>query len=201
MKTLKVVLDTSIFVNPDSRFIFGNTPKEALNSFLDRIKDKKHITCYIPPSVYEELTKFLEKLPPAEKIVLLTKQPPSSYQSSVPAMLVYEFIEEMRSRINKGLRLAEKYTRKGLKRTLGPDEKGEEEIIKSLRQEYRSALREGVIDSKEDFDLILLAKEINAYLATADCGLIKWAQKLGITCINAEELNALCEEKNTDRSR
>jgi len=189
-KNLHIVLDTSTFVNPDSRFIFGPTPKEALANFLDILEDKKHINCYIPPSVYEELLKFIEKLPPVKKTILVNKKPPSSYQSNIPAMLVYEFIEEMRLRINKGLRIAEKYTRRGLKVNLDSSE-GEDEIIKTLRQEYRIALREGVIDSKEDFDLILLAKELNAYLATSDKGLVKWAQKLGITCISAKELKEL----------
>ena len=185
---LNIILDTSIFVNPDSRVFFGNTPLKALSNFLDKIKNKKNIHCYIPPSVYEELSKFIEKLPPKEKTILINKKPPSSYQSSVPAILMYEFIEEMRLRINKGLRIAEKYTRKGLKIAPPTDKTKEEEIIKTLRQEYRPALREGIVDSKEDFDLILLAKELNAYLATSDKGLIKWAQKLGITCIDAEEL-------------
>jgi hypothetical protein len=186
---LKIVLDTSIFVNPDSRFLFGKTPKEALSNFLDKLKDKdkNKINCYIPPSVYEELIKFTEKLPSIKKTVLINKKPPSSYQSSIPAMLVYEFIEEMRIRINKGLRISEKYTRKGLK-CLASDNEGSEKIIKDLRAEFRTALREGIIDSKEDFDLILLAKELNASLATSDYGLIKWAAKLGITCISAEEL-------------
>lgn len=191
MKVVKVVLDTSIFVNPASRFLFGKTPREALSNFLDKVKDKSHISCYIPPSVYEELITFIEKLPSTQKTLLINKKPPSSYQSSVPAILVYEFIEEMRARVNKGLRIAEKYTRRGLKVHSLPDK--EEETIKNLRQEYRLALREGIIDSKEDFDLILLAKEINAYLATADLGLIKWAQKLGITCISAEELKEMIE--------
>ena len=125
------------------------------------------------------------------KATLLNKKPPSSYALGVPAMLVYEFIEEMRQRINKGLRIAEKYTRKGLKAAGGRDK--EEETIKSLRQEYRVALREGIIDSKPDFDLILLAKELEAYLATSDSGLVKWARKLGISCISAEELKELIE--------
>jgi len=198
-KILHIILDTSIFVNPDSRTYFGNTPGEALSNFLDQLKDKKQINCYIPPSVYEELAKFIDKFPPTQKIVLINKKPPSSYQTPVPAMLVYEFIEEIRLRINKGLRIAEKYTRKGLAASIGeaiplgiPAQKVKnEELIKNLRQEYRIALREGVIDSKEDFDLVLLAKELNAYLATSDLGLVKWAQKLGITCINAQELKAL----------
>ena len=186
-KDVHIVLDTSIFVNPDSRYIFGDTPKEALNNFLDNLKGKKHILCYMPPSVDEELMKFIDKSPSKKKTILIHKKPPSSYQSSVPAMLIYEFIEEVRARINKGMRIAEKYSRKILKE----GGKDEAEIIKSLRQEYRSALREGIIDSKEDFDLVLLAKELDAYLATSDKGLITWAQKLGISCINADELKEI----------
>ena len=41
-------------------------------------------------------------------------------------------------------------------------------------------MREGIIDSKEDVDLLLLAMELDAVLITADQGLIKWADKLGI---------------------
>jgi len=186
-KNISIVLDTSIFVNPESRCCFGSSPMQALSNFLDMVKNKKNIHCYIPPSVYEELSKFIEKLPPKEKTVLINKKPPASYQSAVPAILVYEFIEEMRLRINKGLRIAEKYTRRGIN-LQSTDKKKEEDIIKSLRQEYRPALREGIIDSKEDFDLVLLAKEIGAYLATSDKGLVKWAQKLGISCIDAQEL-------------
>ncbi len=184
---IKIVLDTSIFVNPDSRCLFGKSPREALSNFLDEIKDKKNISCYIPPSVYEELTKFIDKLPPNKKTILINKKPPASYESKIPAMLVYEFIEEMRLRINKGLRIAEKYSRKNLQE----NNKGETDIIKTLRQEYRTALREGIIDSKEDFDLVLLAKEIDAYLATSDKGLVVWAQKLGINCIGAQELKEI----------
>jgi len=186
-KDLHIVLDTSIFVNPASRTFFGNTPKEAFGNFLDSLVDKKHIHCYIPPSVYEELMKFVGKLPSDKKTTLINKKPPSSYQTPVPAMLVYEFIEEMRLRVNKGLRISEKYLKKDIN-PKGSGDKNEEELMKSLRQEYRVALREGILDSKEDFDLILLAKEINAYLATSDNGLVKWAQKLGISCINALEL-------------
>jgi hypothetical protein len=180
-KIIKIVVDTSIFVNPDSRYFFGKTPHSSLINFVDKLKERKDIICYIPPSVYEELTKFIEDIP-LSKSLLLKKKPPSSYQASIPAIFVYEFIEEIRKRINKGLRIAEKYTRK---------KEEEDRLIKNLREEYRLALREGIIDSKEDFDLILLAKELNAYLATSDNGLIKWAQKLGIPCLSAKELKEI----------
>ena len=186
-KKVSIVLDTSIFVNPDSRFLFGKTPQEAFANFLEELKGKESISCYIPPTVYEELTKFIEKAPPEGKIKLVERKPPSIYEASIPAMLIYEFIEETRYRVNKGLRIAEKYARKRIK-SAGQSPDQEEETIKKLRQEYRIALREGIIDSKEDFDLVLLAKELKAYLATSDKGLIKWAQKLGITCLAAEAL-------------
>ena len=142
----------------------------------------------MPPSIYEELIKFIDIRKVSDQFVLITKKPPSTYELPIPAIFLYEFIEEFRSRINKGMRVAEKHSRKGLKGG------HEEELIKNLRNEYRIALREGIIDSKEDFDLILLAKELNAHLATADTGLIKWAQKLGISCISAQELKAFLKQ-------
>lgn len=187
-KTIKLVLDTSIFVNPDSRCFFGETPYDALINFLDILKEKKHISCYIPPSVFEELMKFMEKIIPAQKTVLINKKPPASYKTPVPALFLYEFIEELRLRVNKGLRIAEKYAGKEITNC---KENHQNSVIKSLREEYRTALREGILDSKEDFDLILLAYELGAYLSTSDNGLIKWARKLGVSCLNAEELKEI----------
>jgi uncharacterized protein len=191
-KKALIVLDTSIFVNPDSRYLFGRTPSEAFKAFLDMLQDSKQTRCYMPPSIYEELSKFIEKMPPAQKTILIDKKPPSSYETAVPAIFVYEFIEEMRLRMNKGLRIAEKYSRKTVKSASEIDKRSHEEsVIKTLRQEYRTALREGVVDSRQDFDLILLSKELDAYLATTDNGLIHWAQKLGISCINPQELKEM----------
>lgn len=184
---IAVVLDTSIFVNPDSRRLFGETPRKALENFLEIAKTKTNIKCCMPPSVYEELIKFTRELHPKLNI-FIEKRPPASYLSGIPALLFYEFIEDTRSRVNKGLRIVEKYTRRGLKEE--ENHQITQELIQSARQEYRIALREGTLDSKEDFDLILLAKELNAYLATSDQGLIKWAYKLGITCFSAQELKA-----------
>jgi hypothetical protein len=181
-KKSSIVLDTSIFVNPDSRHHFGKNPSQALAAFIDIVKDKPEISCYMPPSVCQELTKFIEEKIPTEKMLVIKNQAPASYTTAMPALFIYEFIEEMRGRINKGLRIAEKYARK--------NHEGDG-FVKQLRDEYRGALREGFLDSKEDFDLILLAKELEAYLSTSDQGLVKWAQKLGIPCLTPEELKAL----------
>jgi RNA ligase partner protein len=191
-KSIKITLDTSIFVNPDSRKFFGTTPDNALKNFLEKLEKQSEIFCYMPPSVYEELMKFMEVKPSLRETLLIQKRPPASYETPIPSIFLYEFIEEFRMRINKGLRIAEKYARQELKIT-PPKEKTEDEIIKRLREEYRVALREGIIDSKEDFDLLLLTKELGSFLATSDNGLIKWAQKLGIPALSAEELKEILE--------
>jgi RNA ligase partner protein len=59
--------------------------------------------------------------------------------------------------------------------------------IRDLRKKYREALREGVIDSKEDVDRILLAMELDAMLVTVDQGALKWADKLGVRWLFPEK--------------
>lgn len=173
-KKEKVVLDTSLFVNPEVRADFGKTPTEAVEGFLSLADQITTLEFYMPSSTFKELLNFLD----TDKIsgdlfTILQQKPPSRLELDCPAMLLYEFIEEMRERVNKGLRFAEKAVRNAA----NGDEK---ETIQSLRRNYRDALREGILDSKEDVDLIFLAKELDALLVTVDNGVIKWAEKLGV---------------------
>ena len=69
--------------------------------------------------------------------------------------------------------------------------------ITDLRKKYRAALREGIIDSKEDVDLILLAKEMDGILMTADSGIVKWADKLGIRYIDPHMLRGILDKLMT----
>lgn len=173
-KKESVVLDTSLFVNPDVRESFGRTPTEAFESFLSLALQAYLLEFYMPPSIFEELLNFIEpEKISGDLLVILHQKPPKKYELTCPAFLLYELIEDIRERINKGLRVAEKAVR-------GVTKAGEEDTIKDLRRKYREALREGIIDSKEDVDLILLARELDALLVTADQGIIKWAEKLGI---------------------
>ncbi|HIJ60060.1 MAG TPA: RNA ligase partner protein [Nitrospirae bacterium] len=177
----KAVIDTSLFVNPDVRYRLGENPTEAFKSFLEDAIQRKSIEFYMPPSVFEELKNFidLEKIP-SEYLLAFIKKAPKKYELSCPALFIYELIDEIRDRVNKGLRIAEKAVRdSSINKT--------EEVIQDLRRKYRDALREGIIDSKEDVDLLLLALELDAYLITADKGLIKWADKLGIKWLFSKE--------------
>jgi RNA ligase partner protein len=170
----RVVLDTSLFVNPEVRNDFGNSPTEALSGFLILAEQIPSLEFYMPSSIFSELMNFVDQQKiPGRFLSVMNQKSPSRHELSCPAFLLYELIEDIRDRINKGLRIAEKAVR-------NVGKTGEQEIIQGMRKNYRVALREGIIDSKEDVDLILLAKELDALLVTADNGAVKWAEKLGI---------------------
>ncbi len=65
--------------------------------------------------------------------------------------------------------------------------------ITKLRERYREAMRRGLIDSKEDADLFLLAYELDGTLVSADEGLKKWADKAGVKLIDALNLRRILE--------
>ena len=169
----RVILDTSLFVNPEVRNDFGGSPTEAIKGFLAIAEQIPSLEFYMPSSIFEELMNFVDKRKvPGRLLAVIHQKSPSKHELTCPAVLLYELIEDIRDRINKGLRIAEKAVRNA-----GKTE--ERELIQGMRKSYRDALREGIIDSKEDVDLILLAKELDGLLVTVDHGAIKWAEKLG----------------------
>ena len=184
----KIIIDTSIFTNPEVYQTFGNDPTDALRSFLEIISKLKGPIFYMPQTIYEELLNFVEiKDIQVDLQMLLQQKSPKRYELTVPAFLLDELIEDVRLRIDKGLRVAETAVRE-----TSPDT--EPEAIANLRKKYRMALREGIIDSKEDVDLILLAKEMDGIMMTADTGIVKWADKLGIRYIDPRMLRSILDK-------
>ena len=105
----KFVIDTSLFVNPASRTSFGKTPKDALKGFIKKIKKKK-AEFYMPSSIFSELKNFVGG--DIEKLELVVKRrSPNLYAMHLPAAVFYDFIEDIRRRLNKGLRLAEEFAK------------------------------------------------------------------------------------------
>ena len=174
----RFVIDTSIFVNPQARKGFGKTPSSALKKFLQVIKKKKNIEVFISPNVLKELGNFVDKKLMEELVLYIKLRSPNKYATYLPAAVFYEFIEDIRERINKGLRLAEEFAKDNR-----PDNA---EKLRKLRDKYRAALREGILDSTEDFELVLLAKELNAVLVTSDEGMIKFANSVGCEWLQGE---------------
>lgn len=182
-----IILDTSVFVGQ----FFGKSSTESFNNFLSLIAKNKDHRFYMPPSVLEELKKFAEESDiDKESLRQLNIKAPKKHELTIPAYLLYTLVMDMRKRIDKGLRIAENAVRSDGKI---------DEIIKFLRANYREATREGIIDSKEDVDLLLLAKELNGILVTADKGLTFWAQELGIPTLEPEEVKIRLTQVSGDR--
>ena len=181
MPNRRYVIDTSLFVNPHAREKFGKDPSSAVRGFLKHI-EKLDAEFFMPPSIFAELKNFVEAKAMDEFELVVKKRAPNTYSIYLPAAVLYDFIEDVRLRINKGLRLAEEFAKDN-----HPDN---DEKLRKLRDKYREAMRTGIIDSKEDFELVLLAKELEASLVTSDEGVIKFANQVGCEYLPAVRFHA-----------
>lgn len=202
----RFVLDTSLFLTPEIRDE-DETVEEACLALLDQIAEAKlvhNISCYMPPSVKEELTTMLADRDVDQAVFdkldtwVITKSP-AHFEVMVPAEIVYEFVDEMSDRVNRGLRVSEKAVRKAEEsRAEQLDEHDHmtevDKVISELRDEYRDALRQGVLDSREDFDLLILARELEAGVVTEDQGIINWAEDFGLRYLKGRAFPPLLSE-------
>ncbi len=183
------VLDTSVFTNPDVYQQFETDQMGAIENFLS-LASHTEASFYMPTSVYHEFSKIVnlgDLMPKFELVVRIRS--PRKFNLLIPAEFLYEFIEEVRYRINKGLRIAEEHAKEAGKLT----EENVGKVINRLRDKYREALRTGIIDSKEDMDVLLLSYELDAILVSGDEGLRKWADRVGIKLIEPKNLRYILE--------
>jgi len=202
----RFVLDTSLFLTPEIRS--GDEDLEAAClELLDLISEAKlvhNISCYMPPSIQAELTTMLEDRDISDDVLtkldtwVITKSP-AHYEVMIPADLVYEFIDEMSERVDRGLRVSEKAVRKAEESRAETVEEHDhmtevDKVISDLRDEYRDTLRQGVLDSREDFDLLILAQELDAGVVTEDQGIINWAEDFGLRYLKGRNFPPLLRE-------
>ena len=187
---LTFVLDTSVFTNPQLYKKFSDDIRDAAEDLL-YLMEHSGAEFFMPLSTYEELQKMLklDNLAPKFELVVRLRNP-KKFALQIPAQFLFEFIKDLRARINKGLRVAEEHVRNAG----GKEKESLGEVIRSLREKYREALRQGFLDSKEDVDVILLAYELDAILVSADEGIRNWAKELGIKLINPKNFKELLEE-------
>ena len=184
----RFILDTSIFTNPDVFTQFGEEFQGAMTVFSS-LAFRARAEFYMPTAVYHELQKMRDLGETAADFERAVKiRSPRRLNLSIPSELLYEFIDEVRRRIDRGLRIAEEWTRRAVS---GDGNMGIH--ITKLRERYREAMRRGLIDSREDADLFLLAYELDGILVTADEGLKTWADKAGVGLINARHLRRILE--------
>jgi len=192
MKKQRFVLDTSAFTN------LGKSKKEInknIGELIDLICKCKDagVSCYTPPLVWKELKGILEgkrisKIMINKLDAWLIQKSPSRYELLVPAEFLYEYVSEVRGRFNKGLRESEKAVL-----SVGGN-RPDPLVIKELRDKYRVAMRQGMLDSKEDLEVLLLAKELDAGVVATDAGIAKWAKDWGIRFIDARAFPRLIKE-------
>lgn len=193
LKKQKFVIDTSAFTAAGKT---GEEIEENIRSLIDLIAEAKkaNITCYTPPSVWEETEIMLSNKNLDQETInklnsWLIQKSPNKTDLKVPAQFIYQYVLEVRENINKGLRESEKAV---LKTEKGPEPV--EEIISELRDKYRVALRKGIIDSTEDLSILLLAKELGGGIVAKDNGIEEWSKEWGIRYIDAEAFPSLIKE-------
>ena len=207
------VLDTSLFITEEIRED-GESLEEAVLRLLDRIATARlelNMSCYMPPSIHDELATMLRERDVSDEVfsrldTWVVRKSPDRYGVSIPADIVYEFIDEMSDRVDRGLRVSEEALREveqlDPEQLTGPSEDNStqeymteaDEVLSNMRDRYRKALRQGVLDSREDFDLLILARELNAGVVTEDRGIISWADQFGLRYVRGGQFPPLLEE-------
>ncbi|ABA57903.1 conserved hypothetical protein [Nitrosococcus oceani ATCC 19707] len=186
----RFILDTSVFTNPDTFNQFARDAVEATRIFL-QLARRADAEFFIPGSVYEEfrLMKDLASLGGDFESVVKIRSP-RRYSLTIPSEFLYELIHEVRHRIDRGLRIAEEHARMAAQPGTVADQGA---LITRLRERYRETLRRGIVDSREDIDVLLLAYELDGVLLSADEGLRKWADKVGVKIILPQHLRRVLE--------
>jgi len=195
VKEEKFVLDTSLFLANQVRED-GDSLEEAVNRLLDQMEDSE-IDFYMPASTFSELAEIMDNSVEKETVErlreIIVRKSPSRYEVNIPGEMLYKFIDDMRERVDKGLRLSEKAVRKDLDEIEEPEHEHytkTDKVVSDLRDNYKEKMRKGTIDSKEDIDILLLAREMDAGVVTEDQGVINWCDDLGLRYLKGREFPA-----------
>ena len=188
----KYVLDTNLFFNMEPGLGLGSNTNEVLENVIKAIKTmkkNKEGEFLMPPSIVREVKSFFEEETPLLKSFFaeITIKSPNITNTTFPASLFYNLVEEIRERSSRGLDIAEDELYKAVA-SLAPIELTDKkdiqiktgEFTKGLRERYRQATRTKFLDSTADLDLIVLAKEEGAYLVSTDEGVVLWGRKFGV---------------------
>ncbi|WP_414469388.1 RNA ligase partner protein [Methanobacterium sp. ACI-7] len=209
----RFVLDTTAFTDTQLRDEFGDGDlTKTVNLLTDLIAEsriKLNMSCHMPPVTYKEFVNYLTRYECPEEVLVKTetwivKKTPDRYETKIPSEIFYEYVQDMRERMNKGMRISENALWEAAVESMVMLAKGntkadvELEIIggaiKDFRKKYRAALRKGTLDSAPDLDVLLLAKELNAGVVAADEGIKVWAERLGLRFLSAKSFPKMVGE-------
>lgn len=197
----KYVLDTNLFFNMEPGLGLGKKTEDVVvkaTSGLKRLKASKEAEFFMPPSIVKEFLSFFEDKQQKfikDFLAQITTKSPDISKVDFPATVFYQIVNDIRDRSYRGLTIAEEELKKTAQEMMGKnlaDKKDFEikvgEFVKSLRDRYRQATRFGFLDSVADLDLIVLTKELDAYLVSTDEGVIRWGRSFGVKELEASLL-------------
>ncbi len=209
----RFVLDTTAITDAGMRMKEGcESLCDCAHKILDLIalaRLKLNMSCYIPyPTVYTEVVSFLKRYKCDQEVFVkldtwLVKKTPNRYEVTIPSIIFYEYISTVRGRINKGRKIAEEFIWESSAVTLKAlmEEKSKEDIerevgslIGKFREKYKTAMRQGILDSPPDLDVLLLAKELSAGVVSSDVGIRKWSERLGLRFVEASKFPRMIKE-------
>lgn len=209
----RFVLDTTAFTDTQLREEFGSGDLgDTANFLIDLIaksRIKLNISCHMPPITYKEFVDYMTRYECPGDILIKTetwivKKTPNRYDTKIPSEIFYEYVHDMRERMNKGMRISEnaiwEAAVESMVRISREEKKADIELevignaIKDFRKRYRAALRKGTLDSAPDLDVLLLAKELNAGVVAADEGIKVWAERLGLRFLSAKSFPKMLGE-------
>jgi len=187
----KFVLDANLFFNMEAGFDLGKKTDEVIGVVTNYAqKLKKNIEFIMPPSAINEFLSFFEEKnqPQIKKLLsIVTSRSPNRNLPVFSANIFYQLVDEIRTRSYRGLNLGEEEIVKAGALMQGGEKLSKKDfeikigaVIKNFRNRYRSTTRTGFIDSVADFDLIVLTKEVDGFLVSADEGVIRWGRIFGI---------------------
>lgn len=185
------IIDTSFCFNTEINSGYGKNPREVISNLTADIKIAKAAghNFYIPPRVVDEFLTFLnrDEEPVQTFLAECIVQSPQTAALTVPAAMMYDFVDDIRQRSLQGLNIAEDEVTKASQTILetAPQNKIDFQKtigthIQKLRERYRHATRFRFLDSVVDLDIILLAHQLDATVVTADEGVVVWGRKLGV---------------------
>lgn len=201
----KFVLDTNLFFNLQSGLNWGSNSHEVIEKFtsnIEKLVKEEKASFYMTPAIQDEMKSFFDNEPDfvTNFLSLITIKSPDVSQITIGATVLKEFVDEARGRAYRGMKVAEEEIDAMAKCMMGSKtldkieyQKKVGEVVKKFRDRFRQATRVGFLDSVADFELIVLARELNGALVTADEGLIKWGRKMGIVEISPSQMSSSLE--------
>jgi hypothetical protein len=209
----RFVLDTTAFTDNQLREDFGEGELDkTVDILLDLIASsriKLNMSCHMPPVTYKEFLDYITRYECPDSIMVkadtwIVKKTPNRYDTKIPSEIFFEYVHDMRERMNKGMRISESAVWEAAVESMVMMSRGEKKAqiemevigkaIKDFRKKYRVALRKGTLDSAPDLDVLLLAKELGAGVVAADEGIKIWAERLGLRFLSAKSFPKMLRE-------